>query len=94
MCFVYILQSRDNGEFYIGSTNDIERRLIEHNSGHTTHTRNQGPFELVFKQKYPDLKIARNVEIWLKKQKSHIFLDKVIADGKINKDFGTKAQEG
>ncbi len=94
MCFVYILQSRKNGKFYIGSTNDIDRRLIEHNSGHTRHTREQGPFELIFKQEYPNLIISRNVERWLKKQKSHTFLDKVISDGKITKEFGIESSVG
>jgi putative endonuclease len=94
MCFVYILQSSINGKFYIGSTNNIERRLLEHNSGHTKHTREQGPFNLIFQQEYPFIEMARKAEIWLKKQKSHLFLDKIIEDGKINKVFGTESSVG
>ena len=31
--YVYILASRKNGTLYIGITNNLERRLIEHKSG-------------------------------------------------------------
>ncbi len=30
MAFVYILQSESTGRFYVGSSDDLERRLSEH----------------------------------------------------------------
>ena len=33
MWYVYILRSKTDNNLYIGSTNDIRRRLAEHNSG-------------------------------------------------------------
>ena len=34
MCyFVYILQSHVDGSFYVGYSNDVDRRLAEHNAG-------------------------------------------------------------
>ena len=37
--FVYILKS-EIGSLYIGSTNDLKRRLKQHETGHTQTTRN------------------------------------------------------
>jgi len=33
MFYVYILKSEKDGKLYIGYTNDLKRRLEEHNSG-------------------------------------------------------------
>src|SRR5216684_5991134 len=46
MAFVYILQSETTGRFYIGSTDDLERRLAEHLRGHSPATRGRGPGNL------------------------------------------------
>jgi putative endonuclease len=53
--YVYILKSLNTGRFYIGSTNDIHRRIIEHQSGKTTYvSRYIKPFQIVFIQEYED----------------------------------------
>ena len=46
MWFVYILRSLKDKNHYIGSTNDIQRRLIEHNSGNVDSTKHRIPFTL------------------------------------------------
>lgn len=47
---VYIIQGID-GKLYTGITNNIARRLAEHNSGHGGRfTRFRGPFELMYKE--------------------------------------------
>jgi len=46
MWFVYVLRSRRDKDLYIGSTNDIQRRLAEHNSGMVESTRPRLPFDL------------------------------------------------
>jgi putative endonuclease len=46
MWFVYVLRSRRDKDLYIGSTNDIRRRLAEHNSGLVESTRPRLPFDL------------------------------------------------
>ncbi|HLC83845.1 MAG TPA: GIY-YIG nuclease family protein, partial [Bacteroidia bacterium] len=45
MYYVYILQSELNDSFYKGCTNDLERRLIEHNSGKEKSTKRYLPWK-------------------------------------------------
>ena len=52
MYYVYVLKSLRNGRYYTGSTNDIERRLLEHNSGQSRYTSLTRPFKLVHKEKF------------------------------------------
>lgn len=46
--YVYILQSTVTKEFYRGMTNDLERRLKEHNNREEKYTRNGVPWNLVW----------------------------------------------
>jgi len=46
MWYVYILRSTADKNLYVGSTNDINRRLAEHNSGKVDSTKNRVPLSL------------------------------------------------
>jgi putative endonuclease len=70
MAFVYILQSETTGRFYIGSTDDLERRLSEHIRGHSPATRGRGPWKLVYTEKFETLLEARRRELEIKRWKS------------------------
>ena len=50
--FVYILKSKIKEITYVGFTNNIDRRLIEHNSGKTKFTRIYKPWEVVYKEEF------------------------------------------
>ncbi|OGY63932.1 MAG: endonuclease [Candidatus Harrisonbacteria bacterium RIFCSPLOWO2_02_FULL_41_11] len=66
MFYVYILKSLKNGRFYIGSTNNLERRLNEHNSGKSKYTSLTRPFVLIFKEEYLSRSEAMRREKFLK----------------------------
>jgi putative endonuclease len=83
--YVYILKSLRNGRFYIGSTQDVEKRFIEHNTGKSEYTSKSCPWELVFKQKFETLTMAKKIEYWIKKQKDREIIYRIIKDGKIIK---------
>lgn len=48
MFFTYVLRSKADNKLYIGFTNDLKRRVIEHNSGEVKSTVLRRPFELVY----------------------------------------------
>ncbi len=83
MAWVYILQGKNNGRFYIGSTTDLENRLRHHKGGFTHSTRRFGVLELVLSQEFSSLNEARAIEMKLKKLKRKDYIEKVVRDGKI-----------
>src|SRR3989344_6399286 len=80
--FVYILKDK-NSKFYIGSTDNLNRRMRQHLIGHTQTTRIMKDFSLVFSQEYPSLKDARTIEFKLKKLKRKDYIEKIIQGGYI-----------
>ena len=46
MWYVYILRSTIDKNLYVGSTNNIRRRLTEHNFGKVNSTKGRIPFNL------------------------------------------------
>ncbi|MBI5222190.1 MAG: GIY-YIG nuclease family protein [Candidatus Magasanikbacteria bacterium] len=79
---VYIL-SCSNGRYYIGSTSNLDRRLLEHKTGRVLSTKNILPVRLVFPQKFASIRTARTIEYRLKQKKSRTIIDKIIRDGYI-----------
>ena len=70
MAWLYILQSKSSSRFYVGSTNELTRRLSEHNRSHSLATRGRGPWELVYQEKHETLLATRRRELEIKKWKS------------------------
>lgn len=66
MFYVYVLKSRKDDELYIGSSNNLKRRIQEHQNGGSFSTRLRLPFELVYYEAYKDEKDAREREQALK----------------------------
>jgi len=54
------------GISYVGSTNNIERRLAEHNSGKSSFTKKFVPWELIYKEECLDRKAALKREKYYK----------------------------
>ena len=50
MFFVYVLQSQKDQKYYIGYTNNLDRRIRDHNRGKSRSVKNRGPFQLVLKE--------------------------------------------
>ena len=81
-CHLYILQN-DKGNFYIGVTTDIDRRLAEHNRGQNTSTKKRGPWRLVYTEKHPSSIIAKRREYEIKQKKRRAYAENLIAHGSV-----------
>ena len=66
MYFVYILQSQVTGQFYKGISNDLPRRLHEHNAGYEKATAPFRPWNLVWYARKPNKSDAFILEAKLK----------------------------
>jgi putative endonuclease len=64
--YVYIIQSVVNHSFYTGMTSDIEKRILEHNSGKGTYTKKFMPWKLVYFEVCENRIAARKREKYLK----------------------------
>lgn len=66
MFYVYVLNSKKYDELCIGSTNNLKRRIIEHNNGKAWSTRKKGPYKLLHYEAYEVESDARIRETMLK----------------------------
>lgn len=66
MIIVYAISSLTKNYIYVGMTNDLTRRLQEHNSGQNQSTKAYKPFKLIYKEESEDRITARKREKYLK----------------------------
>ncbi len=68
MYYVYVLYSVsfDFDRQYVGMTDDINRRLVEHNSGKNQSTKAYQPWSLIYKESFDNRGAARIREKYLK----------------------------
>ena len=65
---VYVLQNSE-GRFYVGVSDDVARRLQQHNGGESRWTKGRGPWIAVWQSDELSLSEARKLENRLKRQK-------------------------
>ncbi|OGC13731.1 hypothetical protein A2290_07640 [candidate division WOR-1 bacterium RIFOXYB2_FULL_36_35] len=79
MFYVYVLKSLKDNNLYIGSTNNLERRIKEHNDGKSISKKSRIPFELIYYEAYKAESDARKREHNLKlRSRAHAQLKKRI----------------
>jgi len=77
---MYIIQSRKNSKYYIGSTENISSRLMVHNNGEVKATKLLIPWELKFFQLCHSIRGARQLEYRLKKLKRKDIIEGIIKE--------------
>jgi len=75
---VYVLQSLKDYKTYTGSTDNLNRRLEEHNAGKVRATKYRRPFKLIYTEKFIDLNFARRREHFLKTASGRRELRKIL----------------
>ncbi|MCK4661689.1 MAG: GIY-YIG nuclease family protein [Bacteroidales bacterium] len=81
MFYIYILYSKKSDKYYVGYTDNVQRRLKEHNNPQKTkYTSKHLPWELISSFKVGNNKgIAMKIEKFIKKQKSKKFIQIVVS---------------
>ena len=64
--YVYLLKSKKNRQWYIGSTKDMQKRILNHNQGKNFSTKSAMPWQLIYCEIGLNQKDARAREKYLK----------------------------
>ncbi len=76
--FVYVLRSQPTGRYYVGTTNDLHRRLAQHNAGGTASTKAYRPWVLAHWEAFDDIPTARRREQQIKAWKNPAYMVKAL----------------
>lgn len=74
MFYTYILKMND-GRFYTGITNDLARRISEHEIGRSKSTRRFLPVKLIKKFEFETRQLARIMEVKIKNRGAKHYID-------------------
>ena len=71
---VYILESDKTNKFYVGHTDDLERRIGEHNGGESLSTKHGIPWKSIYQENFKTRSEAMKRETQIKKRGIERFL--------------------
>ena len=74
--YTYILKSLRDGNKYVGYTNNLRKRIIQHNKGMSFSTKSRRPLKLIYFEACLDEKDARRREKYLKTTGGRRFIAK------------------
>jgi len=80
MYYTYLLESQKDSGWYIGYTNDLKNRFLEHSKGKVISTKNRLPIELIYYEAYINRIDAKKRERFLKSGSGRKFLKKQLAN--------------
>ena len=76
--YVYVLRSVKDQKFYIGSTNDLQRRVAEHQVGKNISTAKRLPLELTYFEGHRSKEDAIRREKYFKTTKGKVTLRQIL----------------
>lgn len=66
MYYIYILQSQKDLRTYTGYTENLEKRVFQHNKGEVEATKNRRPLKLIYLEKFITMDEAKSREKYWK----------------------------
>lgn len=79
--YVYVLGSESDGKRYVGVTDNLKRRFVEHQEGKVKSTKHRRPVMLLCCEAYPSKEIALGREKYLKSSDGRKDLDRRFVEG-------------
>jgi len=86
MFYTYILKSSKSNILYYGYTEDLRKRLEQHNSGRSTFTKAHIPWKLVWYGAFENEQKAKDFELYLKSGSGKAFVYKRLVHVALAKD--------
>ncbi len=80
MHYVYIIWSSKSSDFYFGYTEDLNKRIEEHNDGVSEATAPYAPWKLVWYAGFEHKRVAKDFERYLKTGSGKAFAYKRLLD--------------
>ncbi|HVS79505.1 MAG TPA: GIY-YIG nuclease family protein [Candidatus Paceibacterota bacterium] len=76
MHYCYILKSTKDSSYYIGSTQDLKKRLEKHNRKEVTYSSTRAPFKIAWYAAFQTKDLALAFEKYLKSSSGFAFRNK------------------
>ncbi len=77
--FLYIIYSAKLDKYYVGHTEDLSIRLIQHNKGISEFTSVAQDWVLAYSEAFESREVARKREMEIKKRKSRKYIEWLIS---------------
>jgi len=77
---IYILYSLKDQDLYVGQTNNLEKRLIEHRQGKIKSTKNRQPLAIIHRESFSTRREAMKREKFLKSLYSARFKRRILKE--------------
>jgi len=76
--YIYLIESENDGIWYVGLSQNPKERLIQHNAGKSKFTKGHIPWLLLFEEKIGSLSEARKKEKYYKSSAGKRRLTKIL----------------
>jgi predicted GIY-YIG superfamily endonuclease len=78
---VYIIRSELTSRYYVGHAENLEQRLLQHNTGVNNSTRHGIPWRLIKAESFESRGVAMKQELKIKKRGVQRYLDNCVQPG-------------
>ncbi|PKM99598.1 MAG: endonuclease [Elusimicrobia bacterium HGW-Elusimicrobia-2] len=78
MYFAYVLKNKNSGKYYHGHTDNLARRLFEHNEEKRHYAGVRGPWEIVYYEEFSTRSEAMEREKFFKGGSGREFLKNIL----------------
>jgi len=75
---VYVLKSLSGNFHYIGHTNNLEKRLCEHNLGKVRASKAHRQYKVIYTEEHKNKSEAQQREYYLKRGKGNVWLREML----------------
>jgi len=77
-CFVYTIQSKKDGSYHTGSSQDLDERGERHNQGRSKDTKAKRPWQLMYWEKHQNRPAVMKQERESKARKSKDYIESLV----------------